>query len=261
MRLWHGRWRRGVIALVAGTLDDARRAGVLAHLDTCAECRAERLALQATIDVFSADPLRVAEPPLALAALQTRVRARIGAADAVSAPPSRRPAVGWTTAAAAAAVLALVALWPRTIQAPAPAVVASPAAVATSAENPDEEFVRHLERVAAREQAARYLGEAGDVLVTVAARPRRCRKGHDHVDIGEEAQRSRELLARRSLLDVDPAAVAGAQPVLDDVEQVLREVASLESCARRHDLQVINQQIERSRLLLKIDLTTRELLG
>jgi hypothetical protein len=99
------------------------------------------------------------------------------------------------------------------------------------------------------------------VLVTVAARPRRCAKGHDHVDIGEEAQRSRELLAKRSLLAVDPGAVASAQPVLDDVEEVLREVASLESCARRGDLQEINRQIERSRLLLKIGLTTRELLG
>lgn len=259
MRLWHGRWRRRVLALVAGTLDDARRDGVLAHLDTCAECRAERFALQATVDLLSADPLRDAEPPIALAALQTRVRARIGAADAGLAPPSRRPVLGWTMAAAAAAALAVVALWPRTIPAPVPPGAASPGA--TSAAQASEEFVRHLERVAAREQAARYLGEAGDVLVTVAARPRRCRKGHDHVDIGEEAQRSRELLARRSLLDVDRAAVAGAQPVLDDVEQVLREVASLESCARRHDLQVINRQVERSRLLLKIDLTTRELVG
>ena len=121
--------------------------------------------------------------------------------------------------------------------------------------------MRRLERVAAREQAARYLGEAGDVLVTVSARPRRCRKGHDHVDIGEEAERSRELLARRSLLDVDEAAVASAQLVLDDVEQVLREVASLEACARKHDLQTIQRQVERARLLLKIDLMTRELQG
>jgi hypothetical protein len=125
-----------------------------------------------------------------------------------------------------------------------------------------EELEEHLgERVVAREQAARYLGEASDVLVTVAARPRRCRKGHDHVDIGEEAQRSRELLARRSLLHVDEAAVASAQPVLDDVEQVLREVASLDACARRLDLQAINRQIERRHLLLKIDLMARELQG
>jgi len=259
MRLFHGRWRRRVLALVAGTLHDARRTPVLAHLDTCAECRADRLALQATIDLFSADPLRDAEPPIALAALQTRVRAHIRAAGAGQEVPARRPVLAWTMASAAAAALAVVALWPRTTPTPVPPSAAPPEA--TSAAEASEAFVRHLERVAAREQAARYLGEAGDVLVTVAARPRRCAKGHDHVDIGEEAQRSRELLAKRSLLAVDPGAVASAQPVLDDVEEVLREVASLESCARRGDLQEINRQIERSRLLLKIGLTTRELLG
>jgi hypothetical protein len=41
----------------------------------------------------------------------------------------------------------------------------------------------------------------------------------------------------------------------------LREVASLEACARKHDLQSINRLVERRRLLLKIDLTTRELQG
>jgi len=259
MRPWHGRWRRRVLALAAGTIDDALRAAVHAHLEACAECRAERRALQATVDLLAGDPLREAEPPLALAALQTRVRARIDEAGALAALPSRRPVLGWTMAAAAAASLAVLALWPRTTPAPVPPSAAPPEA--TSAAEASEAFVRHLERVAAREQAARYLGEAGDVLVTVAARPRRCAKGHDHVDIGEEAQRSRELLAKRSLLAVDPGAVASAQPVLDDVEEVLREVASLESCARRGDLQAINRQVERSRLLLKIGLTTRELLG
>src|SRR6185503_6365880 len=144
---------------------------------------------------------------------------------------------------------------------PVPVPTAASPAVAEADGAGDEAFLRRLERVAAREQAARYLDEASDVLVTVAARPRRCRKGHDHVDIGEEAQRSRELLARRSLLEVDAAAVASAQPVLDDVEQVLSEVASLEACARKHDLQAIQRQVERRRLLLKIDLMTRELQG
>ena len=258
MRLWHGRWRRRVLALAAGTLaEDALRTPVLAHLETCAACRAERLALQSTIDLLARDPARAAEPPLALAALRTRVLARIDEAAGQSRPLPPRWARGLSLGAAAAALLAVAVWWPRAPLAPAPGVVASPPSVAVA----DEDFIRHLERAVAREHAARYLGEAGDVLVTVAARPRRCRKGHDHVDVGEEAQRSRELLARRSLLDVHEAAVATARPVLDDVEQVLREVASLESCARRHDLQAINRQVERSRLLLKIDLMTRELQG
>jgi hypothetical protein len=229
---------------------------VQAHLQGCAECRADLAGLRETLDLLARDPLRATEPPIALGALRARVLARLDVPAEAPARP-RRVLAGWMAAAAAAAV-AVVAWWPRTPPAPAPGE--TPAVVATAGAA-EEDFVRRLERVAAREQAARYLGEAGDVLVTVAARPRRGRKGHDHVDIGEEARRSRELLARRSLLDVDAAAVASAQPVLDDVEQVLREVASLEACARRHDLQTIQRQVERRRLLLKIDLMTRELQG
>jgi hypothetical protein len=153
-----------------------------------------------------------------------------------------------------------MALWPRPPLAPPPDGASPAPDVAERSEVPDE-FLRRMERTAAREQAARYLGEAGDVLVTVAARPHRCRKGEERVDVGEEAQRSRELLARGRLIDMHAAAVASARPVLDDVEQMLREVASLESCARKHDLQTITREVERSRLLLKIDLMTRELQG
>jgi hypothetical protein len=257
MTFLHGRWRRRVSLLCADVLEPEERARVEAHLDGCAPCRDDAASLRATLTLLARDPARAAEPPIAPGALRSRVFARLDE-PAAARTPSRRAVAAWTLGAAAAAAVALIALrTPAPPAGPAPA----PAAAVESAQAAEEEFVRRLERVAAREQAARYLGEAGDVLVTVAARPRRCRKGHDHVDIGEEAERSRALLARRSLLDVDEAAVASAKPVLDDVEQVLREVASLEACARKHDLQTIQRQVERRRLLLKIDLMTRELQG
>jgi hypothetical protein len=252
----HGRWERRVALLAAGALTgEAERAKVTRHLDGCAACRADLVALRATLDVLARDPIRTAEPPLPLLALRTRVLARLDAVPERG-RPSASAVLGWAAGAAVAAAFAVAVVWPR---APAPAP-APPVEVAEAPEVPDE-FVRHLERSVARAQAARYLDEAGDVLVTVAARPRRCRKGEERVDIGEEAQRSRALLARRSLLDVDAAAVASARPVLDDVEEALREVASLEACARKHDLRNINRLVERRRLLLKIDLTTRELQG
>ena len=256
MTVFHGRWRRRVSLLAAGALGEHERVAVEAHLGRCGGCRSDRAALEAALDILQRDPAREAEPPIPLSALRTRVLARL---DGPAAPRTagRRATAAWTLGTAAAAMVALLAVWPRP---PASAPPAPPPAVVDASPMPDE-FLRRLERTAAREQAARYLGEAGDVLVTVASRPHRCRKGEERVDVGEEAQRSRELLARRPLLDMDAAAVASARPVLDDVEQVLREVASLESCARRHDLRTINRQIERSRLLLKIDLMTRELQG
>jgi hypothetical protein len=260
MNLLHGRWKPRVALLAAGAVTgEAERARVQRHLDQCAACAAELVALRATLDTLAGDPVRTAEPPLPLPALRTRVFARLEEAER---PRPSRALLGWAAGAAVAAALVIAVLWPRGSQGPVPPAgpASVPTAVAGVSEIPDE-FVRHLERSVAREQAARYLDEAGDVLVTVAARPRRCRKGEERVDIGEEAQRSRDLLARRSLLDVDSSAVASARPLLDDVEQALREVASLEACARKHDLQSINRLVERRRLLLKIDLTTRELQG
>ena len=80
--------------------------------------------------------------------------------------------------------------------------------------------------------------------------------------MGQASARSRELLARRALLlESGAQAVASVRPVLDDVEQALREVASLESCVRRRDIERVRDDVERSRLLMRIRLMTRELEG
>jgi hypothetical protein len=55
--------------------------------------------------------------------------------------------------------------------------------------------------------------------------------------------------------------VASARPVLEDVELMLREVASLEACARRGELEAIGRELGRRRLLMKMDLMARELQG
>jgi hypothetical protein len=80
--------------------------------------------------------------------------------------------------------------------------------------------------------------------------------------VEEEARRSRELLSRRALLvEADRAEMAGARPVLEDVSNMLREVAALDPCARPEELLAIQEQMSRRRLLMKIDLMTRELQG
>jgi hypothetical protein len=150
-------------------------------------------------------------------------------------------------------VLAVLAFFPR-----GPFVPHPPAPVVTVSE---DAFSR-LERTVAREQAVRYLNDAQDVLVTVAAAPRACRRTSERVDVGEEARRSRELLSRRALLmDTSGDAVPTAAPLLRDVAEMLHEVALLEPCARARDLETIHKEIGRRNLLMKIDLVTRELQG
>jgi hypothetical protein len=240
-----------VSLLACAALEGEERLRVERHLEACAFCREEHAALQGVLDLARSDPARRAAPPLPAAILAARVRARLAAADV--APASRlrwlRPA-GMLAAAAAVVWLAL----PHVVRAPAPAP-------SREVRVPNEMLAR-MERTQVREQTARYLNEAGAVLVTVAGQGNDCAHDSERIDVAEESTRSRELLRRRELLvDLEAAEVATARPVLEDVEQILLEVAGLEACARSGDLERIGDHIARRRLLMKIDLMARELQG
>lgn len=257
MILGHLRYGRRVSLLAFGVLEGREREATGRHAASCARCRSELEAYAALRRELLADPVRTAEPSLPLEALVTRVEARLA-----ETPASGRTArAAWLSAGlpvAAAAVVAAALLGPRIASRLVPAP-ASP--IAAEAPTLSPEALRRLERTVAREQTARYLSEAGDVLVAVAAAPADCDR-KDGVDVGRASERSRELLARRALLlESAPQPVASVRPVLDDVEQALREVASLESCVRRRDVQRLREDVERRRLLMRIRLMTRELEG
>ena len=84
-----------------------------------------------------------------------------------------------------------------------------------------------IERNLAREHAARYLADAGDVLVTVAASAADCDRGGGPARRGRGAgAQPRAAREAASSVEAGGEAVASAQGVLDDVELALREVAS-----------------------------------
>lgn len=256
MTFGHERQRERVSLLAAGALAGRERRTALAHVDSCAECRQELDRLREALDLLAGDPVRDADPPIPLGALVARVNARL----AEEKPRSLRWA-GWISGprwallplgAAAVAAFAVLLLPAPPVTAPGP-----PPAIAVS-----DEALDRLERNVSREQTARYLNDAGDVLRSVAATPEDCDRRKERVDVGQASARSRELLARRALLlESGAQAVASVRPVLDDVEQALREVASLESCVRRRDIERVRDDVERSRLLMRIRLMTRELEG
>lgn len=253
MTLFHGRWREQVSLLAAGALEPAQQAAVRAHLEACPSCRADLARTSEAIALLARDPVRTAEVPMPLVHLVRRVHARL---DAASPAPGFRWAYAATAVTAAALLIAVV---PHLLEPPAP----SPAvAEASSDAGAPEEVVARMERRLSRDQAARYLDEAQDVLVTVAGHPVDCEREHGRVDVGEEAQRSRELLARRALMvELGGDEVASARPLLDDVEGLLREVAALPACARADSLDAIHRQMERRNVIMKIDLLTNELRG
>ena len=99
-----------------------------------------------------------------------------------------------------------------------------------------DEALDRLERTLTREHAARYLSEAQDVLVTVAASPRDCDRTS-----GGWTSRTRRAAAASCW----PAGRCWASrrtggqraPRAGGRGQVLREVAALEDCVRRGDLE------------------------
>jgi len=269
----HLRRRRAVSLLAAGALTGAEAEAARRHLATCPRCRADHDEIAALFTRLGEDPVRGAEPEMPLPVLVELVNARV-----TRTLTSPRATVGWrllTVPVAAAAALAAWLVVPPVVRHFRPTVATETASV--EAPVVSEDALDRLERNVAREQAVRYLAEAQDVLVNVAASPRDCERdetgvgkvptgpapGHEaRVDLEAESRRSRELLARRALLvEADEAAVLSAQPVLEDVEDMLREVASLEACTRERDLARLREELEKRQLLMKMRLMQRELAG
>jgi hypothetical protein len=260
MILSHLRMRRRVSLLAAGVLEGRERERTLAHIASCRRCREEYDALEAVVAAMENDPLREAGPDVAVSVLVARVEREVERALV----PEGRPRWWLVALPAAAAALAAALLVPVLVErsrAPeAPASAAIPPSDAGAFLT--QEALDRIERNLAREQAARYLSEAGEVLVAVAASGSDCPELDGRLDVGAAPERSRELLEKRRLLvQTGTEAIAPARGVLDDVELTLREVARLPSCVKKNDVERLRREVERRQLLMRIRLLTRELEG
>jgi hypothetical protein len=108
-------WRHLLGAYALGDLADGERAGLEAHLDGCAECRAEAESLRTVAQLLPlADPARFSQPaPKPPPELAERIAASIGGERRVAVRRRRWRfglALGGATAAVAAAVLAIAIL-------------------------------------------------------------------------------------------------------------------------------------------------------
>jgi hypothetical protein len=249
-----------VSLLAAGVLEGREREETLAHVEACHRCRVEHDELRAVVAAMEQDPLREAGPELPLAVLVARVEREIERALV----PRERPRWWLVALPAVAAVLAVAVLVPALVPRSRPAPAAARATIPPPEAGPlvTEDAVARIERNLAREHAARYLSEAGEVLVSVAATGADCDRAEERLDVGQAPARSRELLEERALVVRHGGeAVASARGVLDDVEMALREVAELPSCVKRVDVERVRQEVERRQLLMRIRLMTRELEG
>jgi hypothetical protein len=236
------------------------RVVTLAHVGACRGCREEYEELVAVVAAMEGDPLRQAEPDVPVAVLVGRVEREVARALV----PEGRPRAWLVALPAAAAAIAAILLVPAIVGHRRPAAAPARAAIPPSEAGAlvTQDALDRIERNLAREQAARYLNEAGDVLVAVAATGIDCDEVDGRLDVGAAPERSRELLEKRRLLVQSGAeAIAPARGVLDEVELTLREVAGLPSCVKRHDVERLRHEVERRQLLMRIRLMTRELEG
>lgn len=256
----HVRLRRRVSLLAAGALEGREREETRRHVEACARCREEHAALRAVVAAMEADPLREAEPPVPLAFLVGRVEREVAQARV----PAGRPRRWLVALPVGAALLAAAVLVPVLVARLRPAPEAARAEIPPAEASPllTEDALSRIERNLAREHAARYLSDAGEVLVSVAATGVDCDPADERLDVGRAPERSRELLERRAMVVRGGGeAVASARTVLDDVELALREVADLPSCVKRRDVERLRREVEDRQLLMRIRLMTRELEG
>jgi len=255
MRAWlHARRLRRARLLAVDALEPADRVETQAHVASCARCRAELESARSLLDLVSEDPVRSAAPPISPAAMTARIATELAARLMRSGAPPRlaaRSSLPLWAATAAVALAMGIALAPEPPEKAATRVTTAAG----------DELIRRLERNLSRRQAAGYLDDAQDLLVAVHS-ARDCPEQHEHVDVAEEADRSRRLLARRPLsVDLDRTALVSAETVLDDVEGVLREVAALDRCVQPDQIETIRDEIDTRNLMLRISLARRELRG
>lgn len=130
----HNEYKEKLSALLDGELNEQERGEVLAHLDTCAECRTYFAELNALHGALG--DLESVEPPEDFAA---GVLARLHGENAPKTVKKRGPWRTWGTLAACAAVVVLAAATvPNMFRMGAkPADSATPAAANTTAEAPE----------------------------------------------------------------------------------------------------------------------------
>jgi anti-sigma factor RsiW len=104
-------YRESLGAYLLGGLDDHERPGLEAHLEGCAECRAELESLRPMVALLPlADPERVESPALPPAGLGDRIAKQIQGERRQKRRRRLQWRIGWAGAAAAAAATALIAL-------------------------------------------------------------------------------------------------------------------------------------------------------
>ena len=262
MTFLHFRYRRRLGLLAASALEPRAAEWVLKHTANCASCQAELGELTRAAGRLIADASIDRPLPISSQALRTRVLARIR----TEGPQAARKQAwnpGWALTAVGLVGIGLLSGVLATRFAPQsnePAPSSPRLLESSDTLVNDTAFYERLQKTHLRANAARYLAEAQDILIQVAAAADCPDSPKDRVDVTREAQTSRSLLKRRAaLVSGSGEALAAARGVMEEVEGVLQQVADLPQCTRRTDVDAIARKVDRRNLLMKIEMIAQEL--
>ena len=263
MTFLHFRYRRRLGLLAASALEPRAAEWVLKHTANCASCQTELSELTRAAARLIADAAIDRPLPISSQALRTRVLARIRTEGPQADPtPAWNP--GWALTAVGLVGIGLLSGVLATRFAP-PSNEPAPSSphLFESSDDTlanDTAFYERLQKTHLRANAARYLAEAQDILIQVAAAADCPDSAEDRVDVTQEAQTSRSLLKRRAaLVSGSGEALVAARGVMEEVEGVLQQVADLPQCTRRTDVDAIARNVDRRNLLMKIEMIAQEL--
>ena len=288
--------RSELSTFLSDELSSSRREDLLAHLARCRGCADESVAISETLGAVRGAFPQEDRVDWDAFARETVHRARaaeerpVRPAGKILSFPAERLRAAWRVAAPlAAAVAAAAAIAYLAFQGPGPVTPESTVATDTTTRgdagqapadllpvppvaisgNEDllaelsgsEELVRRTRVELAKNDAARYLSDSRNVLLSFTELVVPCE--NENVDVTVEREVSTRLLRRKQYLDRDlqDVEVARARRVADEVESLLSEIALLENCASPERVREIRDLVAQRQLMMRIKMLTEELGG
>jgi anti-sigma factor RsiW len=274
--------RAELSTFLSDELESGRRDDVLAHLARCRACADESVVISETLSAARgafADEERVDWDTFAwqTARLAREADARSARSGEVVPLPARREPSWMRVAAPLAASVAVAAIlgylaW-QTPTTPGPDTPVADRRAAVEEPRPPapadrgtapvlvgaEELLARTRVELAKSDAARYLADSRNVLLSFTELPVPCE--NESIDVSVEREVSARLLRRKQYLDreLQDVAVARARRLADEVEHLLAEIALLENCVPPERVQEIRDLVTQRQLMMRIEMLTDEL--
>lgn len=257
-------YQHKLVEYLSGEIDPGEREALMTHLKDCPSCQAEEAGLKKLLDAASAQKrdvdrvmdtvdweklaLRIADAAEGRA--QAALRAR---------PVTRRPVLGWLFRPAAAYLLAGLFIGGLAMFGVFKAGWLNPSA--RSAYVVSRDFLDKAELELARRETLSYLEKSQYLLMDFAQTPPD--KAGTVWRKEFSSQQAADLVSSKRFINtqLDKVPMAKAREICDQIESLFLELSQMSGRLSEAQWKGIQDRVEQSQLLLKINLMKKELQG